>query len=109
MRDFLGVTSETDKTRRNSLLLASCVILISACGPQISGSWVDADGITTYEFSGDGQVRISALGAQVDAEYSIEGDRIVISGPQGALVLTRKDEQLRGPMGLVLKPLPKNR
>ena len=99
-------STETRRKRTARTLISSMALLLAACGQRLAGSWVDTDGITTYEFHDDGIVRISALGAHVKADYRVDGDRVVISSPQGALVLTQDDRQLHGPMGLVLVPVP---
>ncbi len=78
------------------------VLLLSACGDRVTGTFEDTAGITRYKFAGNGAVRISVLGAEVDAEYRLDGDKILVSSAQGTVVLTRRDDRLFGPMGLEL-------
>jgi hypothetical protein len=47
-------------------------------------------------------VHISVLGATVAAEYTLDGDRVLVTSPQGTVVLTHNDDRLYGPMGLEL-------
>lgn len=80
------------------------IALVAGCSPQISGVYTDASGATQYEFRPDGKVYISVLGAMATGDYEANADRILISGPQGTVVLIRKQDKLQGPMGLELTP-----
>lgn len=82
-------------------------LLVWGCGgPSPLGTYADASGATRYEFRADGRVYISVLGATVTGAYEADRDRILISAPQGTVVLLRKDGRLQGPMGLELLPQP---
>lgn len=85
-------------------VLLALLAAVTACADGLSGTWADAAGITRYEFYPDGRARITVLGASVPAEYTLAGDKVTISSPQGTVVLTRRDERLYGPMGLELAP-----
>ena len=87
------------------ILLAGC-LAISACSSRLSGSWADDAGVTRYAFSSNGSVLISVLGSNVNAEYRVDGDKVLISSPQGTVVLTRRGNDLIGPMGLELNRQP---
>jgi hypothetical protein len=69
---------------------------------ELRGAYEDEVGVARYEFMGNGRVHISVLGTTVLAEYRLDNDTVTVSGPQGALVLTRRNGELHGPMGLVL-------
>lgn len=69
---------------------------------ELRGTYEDELGVTRYEFQGGGRVHVSVLGTTVIGEYRVENDTILVSGPQGALVLKRRNGALHGPMGLVL-------
>jgi hypothetical protein len=84
------------------LALLTSALLLSGCGNELSGTYEDEDGITRYTFSGNGEVRISVLGNDVDAEYRLDNDKVLVSSAQGTVVLTRRDDRLYGPMGLEL-------
>ncbi|HNP62804.1 MAG TPA: hypothetical protein PKH39_02660 [Woeseiaceae bacterium] len=78
------------------------VLVLSACGDRVTGTFADTAGVTRYAFAGNGAVKITVLGTEVDAEYRLDGDRILVSSAQGTVVLTRRDDRLYGPMGLEL-------
>jgi len=80
------------------------VLLLAACGEGLSGQFHDELGVTRYEFEPGGSVWISAAGVRVEADYEIKGERIVVQGPHGTLVLRREGSELHGPMGLILYP-----
>lgn len=87
---------------KTTWILFNCSIALAACGNNLSGTYADDDGVTQYTFTGDGDVKIAVLGSRVDAEYRLDGDKVLVSSPQGTVVLTRRDGRLFGPMGLVL-------
>jgi len=80
--------------------------MVSGCTPSPVGVYADASGATRYEFRPDGRVYISILGTAVTGAYEANRERILISGPQGTVVLLRKANRLQGPMGLELLPQP---
>lgn len=88
--------------RFRSLMLLSTLLLASACSRDVSGLYTDLSGITQYEFRSDGQVYISVFGATVSGTYEVASDRVLVTTPQGTVVLLRKDGRLEGPMGLEL-------
>jgi ABC-type uncharacterized transport system auxiliary subunit len=87
---------------RTCLTLLLIAALLAGCGDEVSGTYADEAGVTRYAFAGDGAVTIHVLGAEVDAEYSLDGDKILVSSAQGTVVLMRRDDRLYGPMGLEL-------
>lgn len=76
--------------------------ILGACGQGISGTFEDEMGISRYEFTRGGRVYMSVMGVEAAGEYEIEGERIVLEGPNGTMVLHRSGEDLEGPMGLKL-------
>jgi hypothetical protein len=76
--------------------------LLAACGQGLSGTFEDEMGISRYEFERGGRVYMSVMGVEAAGEYEIEGERIVLQGPNGTMVLHRDGENLKGPMGLKL-------
>lgn len=78
-------------------------VLIAGCSGGFSGTYADDGNVTRYTFAENGDVRISVLGAEIDAEYRVDGDKVLVSSAQGTVVLTFRDEDLYGPMGLRLK------
>ena len=89
------------RTRAELVLFVSAIAL-TGCGDDIAGTYADAAGATQYAFAADGDVKILVLGAEVDAEYRLDDDKVLISSAQGTVVLTRRDDRLYGPMGLEL-------
>ena len=87
---------------KSKLILASICAILGACGNDLTGTYADEPGVTQYVFAGNGDVRISVLGSEVDAEYRLDGDKVLVTSAQGTVVLTRRDERLYGPMGLEL-------
>ncbi|MGI9270705.1 MAG: hypothetical protein ACR2QT_02950 [Woeseiaceae bacterium] len=88
------------KTAKLVLLLSA--IALAGCGDEIAGTYADISGITQYAFAGNGAVKIRVLGAEVDAEYHLDDNKVLVSSAQGTVVLTRRDDRLYGPMGLEL-------
>ncbi|MCC5867731.1 MAG: hypothetical protein JJU27_04390 [Gammaproteobacteria bacterium] len=86
------------------LLALAAALALTGCGRDtLVGTYEDELGMTRYEFLGQGQVHVSVLGTTVVAEYRLDDDRVLVTGPQGTLVLTRHEDRLHGPMGLVLR------
>lgn len=75
---------------------------LTACGGDLSGTYADDAGVTRYAFADNGDVKISVLGSDVNAEYRLDGNKVLVSSAQGTVVLTRRDDRLYGPMGLEL-------
>lgn len=84
------------------MCLLPTVLLLSACGSGLSGKYSDEMGIMEYEFDSDGTVYMNAMGTKVAGEYEIDDTNVIVQGPHGNLVFEMKDEQLVGPMGLIL-------
>lgn len=84
--------------------------LLAGCHPaRLDGLYVDTSGITRYEFHEDGTVYISVLGAMVTGSYESNAERVLVTGPQGSVVLFRRGQRLHGPMGLELRAVPRSR
>lgn len=83
-------------------LLGGVLLAASGCSGALTGTYQDEAGETSYEFRSDGRASISMLGTTVDAEYRLDGDKVLVTSPQGTVVLTRSEDRLYGPMGLEL-------
>ena len=83
-------------------VLIFLALTLTGCGDGMSGVYVDEAGVTQYAFSGKGSVKILVLGAEVDAEYRVDDDKVLVSSAQGTVVLSRRNDRLYGPMGLEL-------
>ena len=99
----MDTTPVTSRRACTTVSLLALLCLVSGCARSLSGTWQDAAGLTTYEFRRDGSVVMTILGTSVRGDYQIQGDRVVITGPQGTVVLLRDGERLSGPTGLELK------
>jgi len=75
---------------------------LTGCGDELAGTYEDDGGVTRYAFADDGDVKILVLGTEVNAEYRLDGNKVLVSSAQGTVVLTRRDDRLYGPMGLEL-------
>ena len=93
------------QTTKTSLLAA--LILVAGCEAGLSGRYADEAEVTVYEFHDDGRAEIHVLGETAAAEYTLDNDRVIVSSPQGTVVLRRDGDRLRGPMGLTLVRQPK--
>ncbi len=87
---------------RAELVLIVSAFALTGCADDIAGTYTDEAGVTRYTFAADGDVKIRVLGAEADAEYRLDDDKVLISSAQGTVVLTRRDNRLYGPMGLEL-------
>ena len=79
---------------------------LAGCGPDVAGTWVDPRGPVTYTLDDRGSARITVLGFSSDGEYTVSGDKVIVSSPQGSVVLKLRDGRLHGPLGMVLLRRP---
>lgn len=84
------------------LVLAVLFGVAGCARDELRGTYEDELGVIRYVFQGNGQVHVSVLGTTVVAEYRVENEAVLVNGPQGTLILRRRNEELHGPMGLVL-------
>ena len=82
-----------------------CLMLLAALtgcgGAELKGVYSDELGTTAYDFRNDQRVFITVLEITVAADYTTHGDDIIVTTPQGTLVLARHDDRLIGPSGRV--------
>lgn len=89
-------------TMKKILLITVC-LLLTACGQQLEGTYSDEMGITQYTFKSGDKVYVSVMGNETELDYSIDDDKVKITGPQGNMVFTlNEDGSLKGPMGMKL-------
>jgi len=78
--------------------------LLAGCGEAgLSGSFGDAEREVRYDFHPAGRVRITMLGASVAGQYTLQDDKVIVTSPQGTVVLTRRGQSLHGPRGVALQ------
>ncbi len=88
----------------SGLAALALAALLAGCGSGIQGTYADEFGITRMTFKRDGTVVQSAMGTEVEMEYEVDGDKVRLKTPMGALLLTRVDDDtLSGPMGATFK------
>lgn len=90
-----------------TILLLTVVMLLSACGQRVEGTY--ANGMLSYTFWGTGKVNMSDfLGVvNVDYNYKIEGKNIKVTTPEATQVFVLlEDGSLQTPSGLILKKRP---
>lgn len=76
------------------------VLLLSACGSKLDGTYSDELGMTTYKFESGGRVYVSALGTETELKYEVNGIKVKLEGPNGNVILTLlEDGSLQGPGG----------
>ena len=91
------------KTRWGLLLALS----LAGCGNgELYGVYSDELGTTAYDFRHEKRVLITVLDVTVAADYTTHGDDIIVTTPQGTLVLARQDDRLIGPNGQVFVRQP---
>ena len=81
---------------------------LAGCGPDVAGTWVDPRGPVTYTLDDRGGARITVLGFTSAGEYTLSGDKVIVSSPQGSVVLRLRDGKLHGPLGMVLVRRPQS-
>jgi hypothetical protein len=83
-------------------LLLTSVLLLTACGTRLDGTYVDGMGLTGYTFKTSGKAYFEALGIESEFSYEIDDDRVKLHKPDGDLILKlEKDGTLQGPLGII--------
>ncbi|HEX5009971.1 MAG TPA: hypothetical protein VFY71_06180 [Planctomycetota bacterium] len=89
-------------TGLRSLTLAAVLALhAGACGSGLSGTWATSDGQGRLEFDVDGTVYLTSYGGTFACRYQLDGDHVIITGPNGSQVFTRQGNQLEAGLGMV--------
>ena len=87
------------------ILVILLLLLLTACGNKLDGTYVDDTGLLKYTFKSNGKVYQSAMGVEMEMPYTIEGDKIKLPINQGvSMVLTlQTDGTIQAPMGILLR------
>ncbi len=65
-------------------------------------------GVSKYTFKSNGKVIVDTVGFASELSYEVDDKNVKISGPQGNLIMTIKDDKsIEGPLGLLLTKKPK--
>jgi len=98
---------------RAALLIVLLVgaTLAAGCGSNLEGKYRDAEGAVTLELK-DGKAKLNYGGLQLDATYTVDGDKISLRPAGGetaqSMVLTvNKDGSIDGPPGTNITKLKK--
>ena len=91
--------------RVTSLLVLALVVAFSlsavACDSGLSGTWASADGQGRLEFRDNGTVYLSSYGGTFACQYEMDGNHVIVTGPHGSQVFTRRGDQLEAGLGAV--------
>ena len=100
-----GHASSRAATQLTSLLVLVLVVAFSlsasACDSGLSGTWASADGQGRLEFRDNGTVYVSSYGGTFACQYEMDGDHVIVTGPHGSQVFTRRGDQLEVGLGAV--------
>lgn len=90
------------------ILLMLAMLLLTACGSGIEGTYSDPTGVAKYEFESGGKVYMSLLGVKTEQKYVVDGKHIkIITASGNTQIFTRlEDGSLEGPLGIKLKKQP---
>ena len=85
-------------------VMLSAVLLLSACGSGLDGTYSDKSGMVSYTFNSGGKMTQSAMGMEAEMKYEVDGKKVKLITPQGNLILTLLDDgSIQGPMGVKLE------
>ena len=79
-------------------------LFFSSCGSGLDGTYSDQAEMMKYKFEPGGKVYISSfMGAEVELDYEVDGNKVKIGGPEGKIILTLLENgSIQGPMDVVL-------
>jgi outer membrane lipopolysaccharide assembly protein LptE/RlpB len=85
------------------LLTLAVLFVLAACGAKLDGTYTDQMGAASYTFTSDGKVISEAMGMKFEQKYELDGNKIKIVMPTGAMVMTlNEDGSIDGLMGMKL-------
>ena len=58
------------------------LLVAAGCTESVSGTFADDARVTAYEFHEDGRATISVLGTNVAAEYTTDGNRVLVTSTE---------------------------
>jgi len=76
------------------------VLLLASCGDGVAGTYAAPDGNGSLELRDNGKAYLTLFGNTVASEYEVDGDKVILKGPLGSQVLTRKGKDLVGLMDM---------
>ncbi len=85
------------------LLALAVLFVLAACGAKLEGTYTDSMDVASYTFTSDGKVISETMGMKFEQKYELEGNKIKIVMPTGAMVMTlNEDGSIDGMMGMKL-------
>lgn len=86
------------------LFALTAALLLAACGAKVSGTYVDKEGMVSFDFGSNGKVTQTAMGIETELPYEVEDNKVKLQGPGGVMVLTLQgDGSLKTPWGVMVK------
>jgi hypothetical protein len=79
--------------------LALLALWLPGCGAGLSGTYADETGLGSLEFKEDGTVYMTTFGGTIACTYKVDGEHVILKGPNGSQVLTRRGDRLHGGLG----------
>lgn len=80
--------------------VACLVLALVGCGETMTGVYEEVSGIGRLEFQDDGDVYMTMFDRTVQAEYDVDGDRVIITGTRGSQIYQREGDALVGGLGM---------
>jgi len=91
--------SSTARTAVRSVI-AALALLSSGCGDRLSGTYADEAGLGSLEFKGDGTAYVTTFVGTIACTYEVDGEHVILKGPNGSQVLTLRGDRLDGGLGV---------
>lgn len=77
----------------SATVLFGLTLTLSGCGDDLAGSkYVEENGKEGIEFKSDDKAYLTIMGSTVEAEYSVDDDKIIVRAGGQGMVLTRADD-----------------
>lgn len=73
------------------LFLVSMILLLSACGSKLDGTYKNNDGLQ-LTFNSNGTVSTTMLDMEMELSYEVNGNKIKVQFPQGDQIWTLKED-----------------
>jgi hypothetical protein len=83
------------------IALVTMITLMTGCTAGFSGEYEEVEGAGSMEFKTDGTVYIETMGMTSQAEYEVDGKRVIIRTQLGSQVFTREGDLLKGGDGVL--------
>ena len=86
------------------VLTLAVLFVLAACGAKLDGTYTDQTGIVSYTFTSDGKVTSEAMGVKFEQKYELDGNKVKLVMPTGAMVMTlNEDGSIDGAAGKLTK------